>query len=156
MEPVVMTLGQRRQWVKTVPYSEELLATSSKILWRCLKCLPESHVRIFEGMVNVPYRQLCSQGGDQQRLIPKGMISERGSERVRGSNKRKRNKCQGAGLTLGHSGTGAVSGHWENSVSPGGRDPPLGSLCSESLGVFTHVVAQKVLCCGSLYRQSPS
>ena len=27
---------------------------------------------------------------------------------------------------------------------------PWGSLCSESLGVFTHMVAQKILCCGSL------
>lgn len=124
----------RGQWVKTVPHFSELVATPMKILWRWLKCLPKSHVRIFQGMINVPYRQLCSQGGDQQGCPEKEGVSESHWKIWRA----------GAGVTLRHSGLSIVSAHLEICLSSFQEEEllPWDSLCSWSSGVFTKVVAQ--------------
>lgn len=68
----------------------------------------------------------CSQKEESQN---------RGSERVGEANKRKRNKCWGAGLIPGHSGIGTVGGHWEISVSEA-RCSPLGFTLQWVFGCF--------------------
>lgn len=85
-------------------------------------------------MKNVPYRQLCPQGGGQQRLSRKEGISE----------KHWKPREPGAHATLRHRGGSPVSAHLEICLC-GGRAPPLGGElpCSQALGMFAHVVAQR-------------
>lgn len=105
---------------------------------KMLKCLPKKPCKSPAGNNTCPHppRQLCSQEGGQQRFPQK-----EGSQR--GTNKRKRNTCPGADITLWH-GAPAVSGHGEMAAPaahPAGR-----------LGVFT----ADFLLCGCFYGQSPA
>lgn len=85
-------------------------------------------------MINVPYRQLCSQGGDQQGFPEKEGVAESQWKIWRA----------GAGVTLRHSGLSIVSAHLEICLSSFQEEEllPWDSLCSWSSGVFTQVVAQ--------------
>lgn len=78
-------------------------------------------------MVRVPHKQLCSQSWRN---------SERGSQRVGGSNKRKRNKYQGAGLRLGHSDPRLLE-DTRKSGSLLGERPSPGVHSAVSLGVLS-------------------
>lgn len=82
--------------------------------------------------MNVPYRQLCSQGGDQQRLPRKEGISEKHWKHWR----------PGTGVTLRHRGGSPVSAHLEICLC-GGRAPRPGLTLHHALGVFAHVLAQR-------------
>lgn len=95
--------------------------------------------------MNVPYRQLCSQGGDQQRLPRKEGISEKHWKHWR----------PGTGVTLRHRGGSPVSAHLEICLC-GGRAPRPGLTLQPGFGCFCPCACSEILCCGGLWGRIPA